>query len=249
MTKTTAAFALMASLTTSPLAALDLAAMTAAERAAFQNEIRTYLLENPEVIMEAVAVLEERQAGQQADADASLVQVNGADLFEDANSFVGGNLEGGLTLVEFVDYRCGYCRKAHDEVAQLIEADGNIRFIVKEFPILGEASVVSSRFAVATKLVAGDEAYKAVSDALIKLKSDVEEPVLRALASSLSLDPDAILAKMESDEVTAVIAENRALGQRLNISGTPTFVMGNQILRGYMPLAQMQEIAEDIRSE
>ena len=249
MTKTTAAFALMASLTTSPLAALDLAAMTAAERAAFQNEIRTYLLENPEVIMEAVAVLEERQAGQQADADASLVQVNGADLFEDANSFVDGNLEGDLTLVEFVDYRCGYCRKAHDEVAQLIEADGNIRFIVKEFPILGEASVVSSRFAVATKLVAGDEAYKAVSDALIKLKSDVEEPVLRALASSLSLDPDAILAKMESDEVTAVIAENRALGQRLNISGTPTFVMGNQILRGYMPLAQMQEIAEDIRSE
>jgi protein-disulfide isomerase len=249
MTKTTAAFALMASLTTSPLAALDLAAMTAAERAAFQNEIRTYLLENPEVIMEAVAVLEERQAGQQADADASLVQVNSADLFEDTNSFVGGNLEGDLTLVEFVDYRCGYCRKAHDEVAQLIEADGNIRFIVKEFPILGEASVVSSRFAVATKLVAGDEAYKAASDALITLKSDVEESVLRALASSLSLDPDAILAKMESDEVTAVIAENRALGQRLNISGTPTFVMGDQILRGYMPLAQMQEIAEDIRSE
>ena len=249
MTKTTAAFALMASLTTSPLAALDLAAMTAAERAAFQNEIRTYLLENPEVIMEAVAVLEERQAGQQADADASLVQVNGADLFEDANSFVGGNLEGDLTLVEFVDYRCGYCRKAHDEVAQLIEADGNIRFIVKEFPILGEASVVSSRFAVATKLVAGDEAYKAVSDALITLKSDVEESVLRALASSLSLDPESILAKMVSDEVTAVIAENRALGQRLNISGTPTFVMGDQILRGYMPLAQMQEIAEDIRSE
>ena len=249
MTKTTAAFALMASLTTSPLAALDLAAMTAAERAAFQNEIRTYLLENPEVIMEAVAVLEERQAGQQADADASLVQVNSTDLFEDTNSFVGGNLEGDLTLVEFVDYRCGYCRKAHDEVAQLIEADGNIRFIVKEFPILGEASVVSSRFAVATKLVAGDEAYKAASDALITLKSDVEESVLRALASSLSLDPDAILAKMESDEVTAVIAENRALGQRLNISGTPTFVMGDQILRGYMPLAQMQEIAEDIRSE
>jgi len=249
MTKTTAAFALMASLTTSPLAALDLAAMTAAERASFQNEIRTYLLENPEVIMEAVAVLEERQAGQQADADASLVQVNSADLFEDTNSFVGGNLEGDLTLVEFVDYRCGYCRKAHDEVAQLIEADGNIRFIVKEFPILGEASVVSSRFAVATKLVAGDEAYKAASDALITLKSDVEESVLRALASSLSLDPDAILAKMESDEVTAVIAENRALGQRLNISGTPTFVMGDQILRGYMPLAQMQEIAEDIRSE
>jgi protein-disulfide isomerase len=248
MIRHTAAFALVASLFTSPLAAFDLEKMSDAERAAFQGEIRAYLLENPEVIMEAVAVLEERQAGQQADADASLVQVNGADLFEDANSFAGGNLEGDLTLVEFVDYRCGYCRKAHDEVAQLIEADGNIRFIVKEFPILGEASVLSSRFAIAARMTAGDEAYKAVSDALITLKSDVNEPVLRALASSLALDADAILAKMDSDDVTSVIAQNRALGQRLNISGTPTFVMGDQILRGYLPLAQMQEIAGAIRA-
>lgn len=248
MIRQTAAFALVASFLTGPLAALDLNKMTDAERAAFQGEIRAYLLENPEVIMEAVAVLEERQAGQQADADASLVRVNGADLFEDPNSFVGGNPEGDLTLVEFVDYRCGYCRKAHDEVAQLIESDGNIRFIVKEFPILGDASMLSSRFAIAVKLSAGDDAYQAVSEALITLKSDVSEAVLRALAGSLGLEAEAILAKMNSDEVTAVIAQNRALGQRLNISGTPTFVMGDQILRGYLPLAQMQAIAKDIRA-
>ena len=247
--KPTTALALAASLMASPLAAFDLNDMSTDERAAFQQEIRAYLLENPEVIMEAVAVLEERQANAQAQNDSSLVQVNSEALFADPNSYVGGNPEGDVTLVEFVDYRCGYCRKAHDEVAQLIEADGNIRFIVKEFPILGEASEISSRFAIATKMMAGDEAYKQASDTLIALKSGVEEPVLRALADSLGLDGDALLLKMASDEVTNVIAENRALGQRLAISGTPTFVMGDQVLRGYMPLAQMQDFAEAIRAQ
>ena len=247
--KSTAALALAASLATTPLAAFDLTDMNEGERDAFRQEIRAYLLDNPEVIMEAVAVLEERQADAQAQNDSDLVQANADALFNDPNSFVGGNPEGDLTLVEFVDYRCGYCRKAHDEVAQLIAADENIRFIVKEFPILGEASEVSSRFAIATRIVEGDEAYAKVSEALIMLKSGVEIPVLQGIASSLSLDGDAILAKMSSDEVTAVIAENRALGQRLAISGTPTFVMGDQVLRGYMPLAQMQEIAEALRSE
>lgn len=247
--KSTTALALAASLIASPLAAFDLNDMSADERAAFQQEIRAYLLENPEVIMEAVAVLEERQANAQAENDSSLVQVNREALFSDPNSYVGGNPEGDLTLVEFVDYRCGYCRKAHEDVAQLIESDGNIRFIVKEFPILGEASEISSRFAIATKMMAGDDAYKKASDALIALKSGVEEPVLRALAGSLDLDADALLLKMASDDVTAVIAENRALGQRLAISGTPTFVMGDQVLRGYMPFAQMQDFAEAIRAQ
>ncbi|WP_298678395.1 DsbA family protein [uncultured Lentibacter sp.] len=249
MIRATLALACAAALASSPLAALDLTKMSAPERAALQQEIRAYLLENPEVIMEAVAVLEERQANAQAENDANLVQINADALFADQNSYVGGNPEGDLTLVEFVDYRCGYCRKAHDDVAQLIESDGNIRFIVKEFPILGEASEISARFAIATKLIAGDAAYKQASDALIALKTGVEEPVLRALAASLGIDGDAMLLKMASDEVTEVIVANRALGQRLAISGTPTFVMGDQVLRGYMPLAQMQDFAEAIRAQ
>lgn len=248
MKKTLTALAFAAA-TSLPASALDLTAMSEAERAALREEIKAYLLDNPEIIMEAVAVLEERQASQQVELDAGLVKANAKALFEDANSYVGGNPEGDLVMVEFLDYRCGYCRKAHEEVAQLLQSDGDIRFIVKELPILGEASVISSRFAIATRKVEGDEAYKQVSDALMNLKSAPEASVLTALADSLGLDGDAIFAEMDSDEITSIIAENRALAQRLNISGTPSFVMGDMVLRGYMPLAQMQGIASDIRAE
>jgi len=232
-----------------PASALDLTSMSEAERDAFRAEVRAYLLDNPEVIMEAVAVLEERQAASQVAQDAELVKANAPDLFEDENSWTGGNPEGDVTMVEFIDYRCGYCRRAHDEVAQLIESDGDIRFIIKEFPILGEASLVSSQFAIATRMVEGDAAYKQVADALIKLKANPEKSVLQAMADSLGLDGPAIIAKMDSGQVNDIIAENRALGQRLNISGTPTFVMDDMVLRGYMPLAQMQDITAQIRAE
>ncbi len=249
MIRTPAALALVTALAAAPVQAFDLTAMSPEERAAFQLEVRAYLMENPQVIMDAVAVLEQRQAEAQVASDAELVKVNAEALFEDAASWVGGNPDGDITMVEFVDYRCGYCRKAHDEVAALLKSDGNIKLIVKEFPILGEASTVSSRFAIATRLVAGDKAYKTVSDVLITLKSGVEEPVLKAIADKLGLDSEAILAKMDGDEVNKIIGENHQLGARLNISGTPTFVMQDQVLRGYMPLANMQEIVATLREK
>ena len=159
MKRLTAATALALALTlTAPAHAFDLSQMSDAEREAFRAEIRAYLLENPEVIMEAVAVLEQRDAEKQAQADVDLIAANANALFNDPSSWIGGNPDGDITMVEFVDYRCGYCRKAHDEVAELISSDGNIRFIVKEFPILGEASLTSSRFALAVRQIAGDDA-------------------------------------------------------------------------------------------
>ena len=232
-----------------PAQSFDLNAMTDAEREAFRAEIRAYLLDNPEVIMEAVAVLEQRDAAQQAQADKTLIMENEAALFQDPDSWVGGNLQGDITMVEFVDYRCGYCRKAHDEVAALISQDKNIRMIVKEFPILGEDSVKSSQFAIAVRQIAGDDAYKSASDALIKLKGKPELPVLRRLATTLGLDADQVIARMDSDEVNMVIAANRMLGQQMQINGTPTCVLGDQVLRGYLPLASMQSIVADIRRQ
>ncbi len=233
---------------TAPVAqAFDIDSMNAAERDQFRAEIRAYLLDNPEVIIEAIDVLEARQAAQQDQNDKTLVQVNADDLFNDGFSFVGGNPDGDITLVEFVDYRCGYCRRAHDEVKELVASDGNIRFIVKEFPILGEASLLSSRFAIATKQVAGDEAYVAVNDALIRLNGDLNDTTLTRLASSLGLDGDAIIAQMGSDDVTAEIRKTRELAQRLQISGTPTFVMHDEMLRGYLPLDNMRQLVGQIR--
>lgn len=247
MTRFLATTALLALSLAAPAQAFDLTSMSAEEREAFRAEVRAYLMENPEVIIEAVNQMEARQAQQQAADDLALVSTNAEAIFNDGFSWVGGNPEGDVTMVEFMDYRCGYCRKAYSEVEQLLESDGNIRLIVKEFPILGEASTISSRFAIATKQVAGGEAYKAVHDALIAFAGEPSTPALQRLAEGLGLDGAAIIAAMDSEEVNREITETRALAQRLQIRGTPTFVMGGQLVRGYVPLDAMQQIVDDER--
>ena len=185
----------------------------------------------------------------QAEADRQMAELNAAALFEDPTSWVGGNPEGDVTLVEFLDYRCGYCRRAHPEVSELVQSDGNIRIIRKEFPILGEQSVLASRFALSVKLNVGDEAYGAVSDALMTMRTDVTEETLTRLAEGFDLDAETILSGMNDDAVTQILADNQALAQRLAISGTPTFVLEDQMLRGYVPLEQMRVLVEDVRAE
>lgn len=229
-------------------APFDLSAMTPDQEAAFGDAVRAYLLENPQVIMDAVAVLEQREKEAKAAEDLALVAAHKDRLLNDGFSWVGGNPDGDVTVIEFMDYRCGYCRKAQPEVEDLIEFDGNIRLIVKEFPILGEASMISARFAIATQIVAGDDAYKAVHDALIALDGNPGNGPLRRLAQTLGLDADAIMAEMDSDEVSRRIAETRELALAMNISGTPTFVFGDQMVRGYAPLPAMQQIIEDARA-
>ncbi len=225
----------------------DVIELSDAERAQFRAEVRAYLLENPEVIMEAVEILQTREAQGQAQADFDLVTQNADAIFNDGYSYVGGNPDGDIVLVEFLDYRCGYCKRAHPEVEELLAQDGNIKLIVKELPILGDASVLASRFAVAVKQVAGDESYKAVHDALMGINGDVTLPTLRRLGSTFGLDMDAVEAQMDSDEVTAEIAATRALAGALQISGTPTFVLQDELLRGYLPLEQMQALLAEKR--
>ncbi|UAB90077.1 thioredoxin domain-containing protein [Ruegeria sp. SCSIO 43209] len=237
------------SLITGPAQALELNAMSDAEKAEFGAQVREYLLENPEVILEAINILEERNAVAEAQADKELVAANADELFNDGYSWVGGNPDGDITLVEFMDYRCGYCRRAVPEVATLLAEDGNIRLVIKELPILGDASVASSRFAIATKQVAGDDAYKQVHDALLEFSGEPSEVTLRRISDGLGLDSDAIIAAMNSDEVTEEIAKTRDLAQKLRISGTPSFVLGTEMMRGYLPADQMLQIANGVRAE
>lgn len=230
-------------------AAADIAEMTDEERAIFRDEVRAYLMERPEVLMEAIGVLEQRQAQAQVAADEDLVAAHAEALFNDGVSWVGGNPDGDITLVEFMDYKCGYCRRAHPEIGDLLNADGNIRYIIKEFPILGEQSVLASRFAIATRNVAGAEAYEKVHDELMSLRADMTEPVLESLAGDLGLDAGAIMAAMNAPEVDAEIGANRMLAQAMGISGTPTFIVEDKMLRGYLPLDQMMLVVENVRSE
>jgi protein-disulfide isomerase len=150
-------------------------------------------------------------------------------------------------MVEFLDYRCGYCKRAHPEVTKLIKTDGNIRYIIKELPILGEQSVSASRFAISTQQIAGDEAYAKVHDNLMTFRGDISDTSLRRLANDMGLDADAIMEGMNSDTVSDIIAANHALAQIMQINGTPSFVMGDQMLRGYVPYDTMLEIVAELR--
>ena len=230
-----------------PAMALDLSAMSDAEKAAFGDAVKDYLMQNPQVLVEAINVLEERQQAAAAQNDKVLIQTNAKDIFEDGHSWVGGNPDGDVTVVEFMDYRCTYCKKAYEEVAQLLDQDGKIRFVVKEFPILGQESELSARFAVAVKQVAGDEPYEKIHDALMGFRGAITLESLSRLAKDQGLDAEPILKRMNEEEVTAVLRANHQLAARMGISGTPAFVIGGDMLRGYAPLSAMQQIVADQR--
>ncbi len=213
----------------------------------FAAQVRAYLLSNPEVIFEAVAEFERRTAMDQADMDVELISVNAEALFNSPHDWVGGNPDGDITLVEFLDYRCGFCRRAHDELEQLLAEDDGIRFIIKEFPILGPESEASSRFAIAVLQLEGGEAYKAAHDALITLEAAPDTFALEDIAAEIGVDFEAVEAHMQSDAVSQVIDENRRLAQRLRISGTPTFIMEDEMVRGFVPAQALLDLAEELR--
>ena len=236
-------------------AALPLAAQTEPlsdeGRAALRAEIRAYLLENPEVIFEAVAEYERRAAAAQADMDVALVEINAEALFMDGHSWVGGNPDGDLTLVEFMDYRCSFCRRAFGPMMEFVGTDANVRLVIKELPILGPQSEVMSRFAVAVHQLGGDAAYFTAHERLLEWQGEATEDGLRALAVELGLDGAAVIARMAAPEVSTILAENRARAQRLQISGTPSFVLGDgargTMLRGMVPPSELQAAAQALR--
>lgn len=250
MRRTLSALALAVTLVP-PLPLLAQEAMTDAARAALRAEIRAYLMDNPEVIFEAVAEYERRTAAAQADMDGTLVEINADEIFADGFSWVGGNPEGDVTLVEFMDYRCSFCRRAYPQMMDFVGGDGNVRLVIKEFPILGPQSELMSRFAVAVHQLGGDAPYFAAHERLIAWQGDATEAGLRALAAELGLDAAAVIARMNAAEVTQVLVRNRALAQRLQISGTPSFVMGDgargEMLRGMVPASELEQVAQGLR--
>lgn len=223
-------------------------AMSEAERKAFREEVRAYLLENPEVLIEAMDVLQEREIDASLKRDADYLAANADRVFNSPDDWVGGNPQGDVTLVEFMDYRCGYCRQAYAEVEELVNTDGKIRFVVKEFPILGEASMLSAQFAIAVRQLHGDEAYGSVHETLMALRGEPNPETLSRVAKDLGLDPQPIMARMQSPQVMAVIEANHALAQEMEITGTPAFIMRDGVMRGYAPLDVMREFVADART-
>lgn len=219
-------------LTATPALSFEIGAMSDDEKAAFGEAVREYLMANPEVLVESINVLEERRAASEVENDLTLVAANRDAIFNDGHSWVGGNPDGDVTVVEFLDYRCSYCKRFNDQIHGTIESDGNIRFIVKEFPILGPDSETASRFAVAVHQIAGDEAYLKAHHALMNLRGAPSPEALSQIAAEIGVDAGEITNTMNTESVSAVLRDNRQLAERMGIMGTPTFVVGDTLLRG-----------------
>lgn len=214
--------------------------------------IEAYLRENPEVIISALEQYQRdqriAQQEQQAQADEALVADNAEEIFRDGYSLVAGNPEGDITVVEFSDYNCGYCKRAHTEVAKFIENDGNIRLVIKEFPILGPGSTLAGRAALASAMQQNGEKYEEFNDALMKHRGSHTEATVLEIAEEIGLDADQLQSDMESAEIDAMMKRTFELADKLSINGTPAFVIGNQVVRGFVPAEELEKLAETARA-
>ncbi len=212
-------------------------------RAAFRAEIRAYLLDNPEVILEAIQILEQRREQATAVDDESRIAAHAGALFENPHSFVAGNPDGALTLVEFLDYRCGFCKRAHPVVKDLLEAKPDLRLVIKEFPILGPDSEMAGRMAQAALDIDPDK-YGALNDALLAHRGPLDEGAAYRIAKQVGYDIAELKARADDPEIAQRIADTYELAQALGLQGTPSFVIGTRILRGFLPLDEMIAIVE-----
>lgn len=208
-------------------------------REALRAEIRAYLLENPEVIMEAIQILEERRNAEAAASDATVIAEHEAALFEDASDYVAGNPEGDITLVKFSDYRCGYCKRAHPIVEELVETDPNLKLVIKEFPILGPQSMTAGRMAIAAHALDPGK-FGALNDALMAHEGDLSEAAAYRLANEAGYDIPALKEAAASETVDAKLRETYELAQALGLQGTPSFVVGDEVIRGFLPIDEMR---------
>ena len=218
-----------------------------ADRDALHAEIRSYLMQNPGILEEMVALLRQSQEAEEAERDRQLLSDNRDALENDGISPPLGNPDGDVTIVEFIDYQCTYCKRAHPEVAELLATDGNIRLVRKEFPILGPGSQAASKAALAVLLNEGKDSYAAFSDALMGFDGPLNAATINGIARKAGVDVATMQVTAEGPEVAAILARNMALAQSLQLSGTPSFVFGDQIVRGYVPLAEMVRMVDEIR--
>jgi protein-disulfide isomerase len=217
-----------------------------AQREALDARIRSYLLENPEVLLEVFEVLERRRQVAEADADAARVAASSAALLNDGYSPVLGNPVGDVTVVKFSDYRCGYCRQAAPIVASLIESDPGVRVVIKEFPILGEESVLAGRVALAAARV-NAKAYDKLHEAIFSYRGQFTEASLIGLAEKAGVDGAALRREMAKPEIADSIRATYALARELGVEGTPSFVIGNTVVRGMIQLERMKELVAEAR--
>jgi protein-disulfide isomerase len=205
----------------------------------FEQRVRAYLLRNPEVILEALQLLEERQRAAEAENLKRVIAERSEEILNDPDAPVGGNPAGDVTLVEFFDYNCPYCRKVAPTVVELEEADPDLRLVYKEFPILGPGSEFAARAALASR---NQGKYLPFHKALMKATAQVTEQSVMEIARAVGLDTEQLTADMQAPAIQDAIARNLRLANALGINGTPSFVIGQEIVPGAADLGTLQDL-------
>jgi len=231
------------------IAALPFRQIAAAEippeqRLAIEAIIHDYLMHNPDVLIEALRSAEEK-ANREADAKAAVVlKDRRAEVFDDPASPVGGNPQGDVTVVEFFDYRCPYCKQVQPSLQRLLDQDRKLRFVYKEMPVLGAPSVIAAHAALAARLQGKYETFHA---AMMATKGEITEDTVYKVASSVGLDVERLKHDMTAPEIEQAVKTNLALAKALDIRGTPGFIIGDHIVPGAIDLDALKDLVADAR--
>ena len=220
--------------------------LTADQKDEIRSIVRQFLVENPEVLVEALQAYQATAERRQRERQQAALEETKDRLENDGTSPVMGNPNGDVTIVEFMDYRCGYCKKVFPAVQELLNDDGKIRYVIKEFPILGPDSVTASKAALAVWRTAPDK-YAEFHAALMEVRGGLTQTKLLAIASDVGADADAVRDGMEDPEVAALIDRNRELAGHLGIRGTPAFIIDGTLIPGAIGVEDMRDLVAAAR--
>ena len=238
-----AGFALLATLA-SPVSAESL---DAAAKGEFEALIRSYILENPEIVQEALVQLEEKKQQAEAQAAAATIDQMRDVIYNSTRQVVLGDPKAPITIVEFFDYNCGYCKRALGDTMALLAEDKDVRIVLKEFPILGPGSVEASRVAIALNLAAPDKS-PAFHEALLSMKGQADEARALQAVADIGVDVAAVKARMDDPEIAATIEEAYAIANRLGLTGTPTYIIGDEVVFGAVGVEDLRTRIEAMRA-
>jgi protein-disulfide isomerase len=206
--------------------------------------ISQYLKDHPDEIVAALqAAQTQAEQRKQVAATQALADAK-AEIFNNAADPVIGNPAGDVTVVEFFDYRCPYCKRVTDSLVSLIDSDAKVRVVLKEFPILGPDSLVAARVALAAHK---QGKYRAVHEALMAHKGSFEKDALIEVAAKVGADPARLATDMDDPAITAQLKANDALAAKLGITGTPGFIFGRQLVPGAISLDDMKKLVAAAR--
>lgn len=212
---------------------------------ALDKAIEQYIRTHPEVIEQSLQTLEVKRETEERARQKVALANRQKDLLHDPSSPVSGNLDGKVTLVEFFDYRCGFCKRAAGAVTQLQKDDPTVRVVYKDFPILGEPSELAARAALSANAQGKHQAFH---EALLASKHEMTKDELLRVAGDVGLDQKRFEADMTNPEWQSVIDRNRALARELGISGTPGFIVGTELVPGALDLKGLKELVARARN-